>query len=140
MLELLCKYRAMQLAVHQFHNLCKNQIFFQDHSFFGDLYGQMEGYYDDLVERVIGLKGAELINLQQIMSKVVADLQSCPNEVKENSEYFKYIQLHLAQILQMIEQLAKADDLSQGTINLIVGQADAIEVLQYKIKQRLGGK
>jgi DNA-binding ferritin-like protein len=140
MLELLCKYRAMQLCIHHMHLLAKNVCFNQDHEFLGEIYAMMEANFDSICERVIGLKGPELINLQQIMTKVVADLQSCPNEVKENAEYFKYIQLHLAQVLQLIEQLAKADDLSQGTINLIVGQADAIEVLQYKIKQRLGSK
>jgi DNA-binding ferritin-like protein len=140
MLNLAVHYRMLYLAMVQAHQTCKNIVFQQDHSFFAEVYSMMESNYDAIIERIIGLKGVELVNLQQIMSKVVADLASFPSEVKENADYYKYLQSHLNQVLQEIEQLAKADDLSQGTINLIVGQADAIEVLQYKIKQRLGGK
>jgi DNA-binding ferritin-like protein len=129
-------YRGLQLVSHNFHNLVARTVFFQDHSFFGDLYGQMEGYYDDMIERIIGLYGDSSINLQNIMMMVSQKIQDAPNASQENKAFYQYCNQMLDYILSEIEQLAPS--CSQGTMNLLAGQADAIEVLKYKIGRRLG--
>jgi DNA-binding ferritin-like protein len=129
-------YRALQLASHNFHNLVGRTVFFQDHSFFGDLYGAAEGYYDSIIERIIGLYGEQSINLQNIMMMVSQKIQDAPNASQENKVFYQYCEQMLKYILSEIEQLAPS--CSQGTMNLLAGQADEIEVLLYKIGRRLG--
>ena len=138
MLELIILYRSLQLFAHSAHNLCKGKEFHQDHEFFGGLYPTAEGYYDSVIERAIGTYGEsrDLTN-QSILPKVIAKIQDSPSIGSSNEEFYRYALDLCDKILKKIESLAKGGQLSQGTINLIVGQADAIEVLIYKIKQRL---
>jgi DNA-binding ferritin-like protein len=110
-------------------------VFHEDHSFFGDLYGAAEGYYDDIIERIIGLNGDQSINLQQIMMMVSDKIKDAPNAAQENAIYYQYVNGLLDYILSEIEKLAPS--CSQGTMNLLAGQADAIEVLKYKISRRI---
>lgn len=136
LLQLAVCYRGLQLAAHNFHNLVARTVFFQDHSFFGDLYSAAEGYYDDIIERIIGLYGDQSINLQNIMMMVSQKIQDAPNASQENKVFYQYCEQMLKYVLSEIEQLAPG--CSQGTMNMLAGQADEIEVLLYKISRRLG--
>jgi len=129
-------YRGLQLASHNFHNLVARTVFGQDHSFFGDLYPKMEDNYDAIIERIIGLYGDSSINLQNIMMMVSQKIQDAPNASQENKVFYQYCEQMLKYILSEIEQMAPG--CSQGTMNLLAGQADEIEVLLYKIGRRLG--
>ena len=138
MFELLALHRAMQMFAHSAHNLCARALFHQDHEFFGDLYGAAEGRYDSIAEKIIGTQGEDKLALQQIMAAVSQKLQNAPSVgVKENKVFYAYALDMSKQALAMIEQLNKAGQLSQGTINMLADQADKIEVEVYKIKQRL---
>jgi len=137
MLELIVLHRAMQIFTHSCHNLCSGKEFHQDHEFFGELYAAAEGRYDSLVERCIGLFGENELGIQNILSRVSNELSSAPSVGYKNEEFYKYSLKLCDKILKKIESLAKGGQLSQGTINLIVGHADAFEVDVYKINQRL---
>jgi len=138
MLQLAILFRALQLASHSAHNHCARTVFFQDHEFFGELYGKAEGYYDSIAERMIGLGQEEQLKLQPLMSAVSQKLASAPSVgVKENKEFFVFSLSQLEEACKLIDSLCKSGQLSEGTKQLVGGIADEIEVLKYKISRRL---
>jgi DNA-binding ferritin-like protein len=137
MLQLVVLFRAMQMFSHSAHLMCARTVFFQDHEFFGSVYGQAEGYFDSLSERMIGLGQEEQLKLQSVMSAVCQKLASAPCcGVKENKEYYSFLLSQAEEACKLCNQLCKSDA-SEGTKNLIAGIADELEVLKYKISRRL---
>lgn len=138
MLQLVILFRSMQMFSHSAHLLCARTVFFQDHEFFGSVYGQAEGYFDSLSERMIGSGQEEQLKLQSVMSAVTQKLASAPCcGVKENKEYYSFLLSQCDEACKAIEPLCKSSGLSQGTINLLAGIADELEVLKYKISRRI---
>lgn len=138
MLQLAVLFRAMQLASHSAHNHCARTVFFQDHEFFGGVYSQAEGYYDSIAERMIGLGQEEQLKLQPFMAAVSQKLATAPSVgVKENKEFFIFLQSQCDEACKVIDALCKSGQLSEGTKQLIGGIADELEVLKYKISRRL---
>jgi DNA-binding ferritin-like protein len=130
MLELAAIYRAMNLYIHHAHNMVNGEDFFQDHEFFGQLYEKADGFYDDIIEREIGLghKMIPLINIILNANRII---------ISQGSDYFKSALFFCEEAIMKIEELSKNDKLSIGTQNLLAGQADVLEVFIYKIKQRI---
>lgn len=138
MLQLIVLFRAMQMFTHSAHLLCSRVVFFQDHDFFGEVYGQAEGWFDKVSERMIGLGQEEQLKLQTVMAAVTQKLATCPSVgVKENKEYYNHLLMYAEEACKLLEQLCKTGQLSEGTKNLLAGIADEMEVLKYKIKQRI---
>lgn len=137
MKELAIYMRFMQLFAHNCHNFVSKQTFFSDHEFLGELYGQAEGFYDSLVERMIGI-GEEFdpVNAQVMAANY---LKQVNYPLSENQECFKAALEIEKEILGEIEKLCKSGRYSQGTIQLLGDMADKIEVNVYKLKQRLKG-
>lgn len=137
MLKFAILLRSIQIFTHSAHNLCKGATFHEDHGFFGDVYGKAEGWYDSVVERIIGLGYEEQINLQSILSGVAKELSSAPSVGANVEAYYKYLASQLAKSCQMCDEICKHKDVSEGTRQLVGGIADEIEVLEYKIQRRL---
>lgn len=138
MLQLVVLFRAIQLFTHSAHLLCSRVVFFQDHEFFGGVYGQAEGWFDAISERMIGLGQEEQLKLQTVMAAVTQKLASAPSVgVSENKEFYKHLLLQADEACKLLDQLIKTGQLSEGTKNLLAGIADEMEVLKYKIKQRI---
>lgn len=138
MLQLVVLFRAMQMVAHHAHLLCARTVFFQDHEFFGEVYGKAEGYFDSVSERIIGLGHEESLKLQDVMSAVNQKLAGAPSTgVKENKEYYIYLLQECEEAGKQCEQLCKSSEISEGTKNMIAGIADELEVLKYKISRRL---
>ena len=133
--ELATLYRLGQLYAHNCHNTVARVVFFQDHSFLGELYPTYEGHYDDVVERMIGL--GTLPNLNEIQLTAAQHLSMYPSEVKENGECFSSLLSLEKMICKHIESLIFEGGPSQGTINLLADMADKSEQRQYKIGQRI---
>lgn len=129
LINLATLYRAINLYAHHAHNMTSGETFLQDHAFFGEIYAKMDDFYDDCIERHIGTTD-DSVDLADIMDRVNHMISM------SDSNYFDTILSALDNALDKIESLAKSD-LSQGTINLVVGQADQIEVIIYKLKRRL---
>jgi len=129
LIELATLFRAINIYTHQAHHLTKGDTFLQDHTFFSEIYSLMDSFYDDLIERHIGTVD-DKIDLHDIMDKVTHMIEVA------DENWYKTILDSLENSLEKIEKLCKSD-ISQGTINLLAGQADQIEVLIYKIKRRL---
>ena len=70
MYELLITLRAGQIIVHHAHNLAKGKTFFADHEFLSETYTSLENDYDSVIERIIGTKGTDGLELTLIMSDV----------------------------------------------------------------------
>jgi len=137
MRNLLIFLRLKQLFAHNCHNFVSKETFFQDHEFFGSLYAQAEGWYDSVIERMIGL-GLQVdpIDIQVVATNLLKDLNY---KTIENKTCYQITLSIQQKILSEIEKLCKSGSISQGTMQLIGGIADLEEVNVYKIKQRLKG-
>ena len=133
--EIAVNLKLLNLYAHIAHNLCAHATFMQDHEFFGDLYEKADGYYDSVVERMIGLD--QNPNLVQINIDAVVKLKALPQQVKENKEYFKVCLEMLSKLCYSLDAACKQPETTEGTKQLLGGMADEIEGLKYKIKQRL---
>jgi DNA-binding ferritin-like protein len=137
MLELICTLRASQLFLHHAHLLAKGSLFIQDHEFLSELYPELEGHFDSVSERLIGLGGEKQLDLQIVMSKVNEKLASCPSVgVSENKAFFQK-QMEFEKIIcSEVEKLC-ATNLPQGTKQMLGDIADKSEIRQYKIGRRI---
>ena len=138
MLQLAILFRAMQLFSHSAHNLCKGKTFHEDHSFFGDAYGKFEGYYDSIIERLIGFGYESHLDLGDISLGISKKLMGAPSvNVQENEEFYQYLLIQCDEALSLCGDFCKSGELSEGTKQLLGGIADELEVLKYKITRRL---
>ena len=137
MLQLAVLFRAMQLFAHSAHNLCHGSSFHEDHAFFGDAYGKFEGYYDSLIERLIGLGYESHLDLSQIIVEVSSKLQGSPSVGASNSDYYSYLLGQSEEACKYCDEFCKSKELTEGTRQLLGGIADELEVFKYKIKRRL---
>lgn len=135
MIEIVKLLRVLQFYAHLAHNYCKGPLFFQDHTFLGDLYKTYEEDYDDLVERILGL--GQQINLNEINKAAVVTIDSLPILVKENKEFFSTILSLEQKLSSSIDSICKSESLSEGTKQLIGEMANKSEKRQYLLKQRI---
>lgn len=136
MKELMYLLRAMQLYAHSCHHLVKGNSFHADHAFFKAVYEEVEGNFDDVSERIIGLYTDEPLNLQSLISGVSAKLMDAPSTgVADNKVFYDHLmkmELSLQELCKQIVQVA-----SPGTEQLVGDIANFSEARCYKIKQRL---
>lgn len=130
MIELAILYRTLNLYAHHAHNLTKGATFFEDHSFFGDLYNTADDYYDAIIERFIGTESDD-IDLCEIIKEAHSLLENC------DDKYFETCLILINEIIKHIDSISKSGKISVGTQNLVQGQADALEVTVYKLKRKL---
>ena len=135
MQQIAIQLKLLNLYSHLAHNLVAHATFLQDHEFLGSLYEMADGHYDSVVERMIGL--GLPVDLIQINVQAVVALKKMPQQVKENKEYFAQIQSLLMGVLSAAEACCKDPSYSEGTKQLIGGIADELEVIKYKVGQRL---
>jgi DNA-binding ferritin-like protein len=127
--------RAGQLYAHSAHNIVVGPAFFGDHEFLGETYAALEGDYDDVVERAIGLGRVSRTDLIEIQRQATAVLPELPATAE--GMLAQVAQIDRA-ICQKIEKIVAEGKLSQGTINLIVAIADRAEKRwSFLISQRL---
>jgi len=130
MIELAILYRTLNLYVHHAHNLTKGDTFFEDHSFFGDLYATADDYYDSIIERIIGTD-TDKIDLCEIIKEAHSLLENC------GENYFESTLVLIEEIIKHIDSISKSGKISVGTQNLVAGQADALEVIVFKLKRKM---
>lgn len=138
MLQIAICFRALQIYSQHAHNLCGRLAFQQDHEFFSELYNFADDSYDSIIERIIGTKGEEGLELKGILKGVYAKLDKAPDVgVKENKQFYMFALEQVKYILKEINMACKSPEMSEGTKQLLGGQADALEVFVYKIQQRI---
>ena len=128
--------RSAQLYAHAAHHAASGCTFLQDHEFLGETYAELEGFYDDVVERGFGTGEISPKMLWQIQDDAVNEMEEVGEDCC-NEELLECVQGSLIRICDEIEKLAKGK-YSQGTINLLVGIADKLEHrAKYLIARRL---
>ena len=137
--ELAVQFRAAQLFAHEAHNLTSGPSFHEDHEFFGGTYGRYEGYYDAMVERMIGLNGSAAADVRGIQAAAVQMADSKPSADSAEAAYRTLLDWNKS-IGEMIDKLSKEQTMDEGVRDLIVGIANELQVQSYKIQQRLGGE
>lgn len=129
--KLAAHYRAMQLLAHNSHNLVSGRTFFEDHEFFGGLYGDYEGSYDRVVELLIGNGDTpDLVKLQVSAADKLASM------TKES--HFDAVLSAEKDLQSLIEDFASTTP-SQAALNMVGDLAEASKVRIYKIRQRIAG-
>ena len=137
MLQLAILFRSLQLISHHAHNLCYGPTFFEDHEFFGELYGKSEGYYDSIIERLIGLGYENSLQLEQIIQGSLKMIESLPSDKMNTQIYLIKCAKLIKEACDMIDEFCKSGKLTEGTKQLIGGMADELEVVSYKIQRRM---
>lgn len=138
--------RFLQFYAHAAHNLCKGTQFLSDHEFLGGLYPTYEAAYDSVVERMIGLgQKPNLASIHKEASSLFAksDLTGPSFEtaigvlLKTEKTLISTIEKEVLPN-PMTHPHGGKDALSQGSVQLLGDIANASEMRQYKMKQRLG--
>ena len=129
------QFRAAHLFSHKAHINVGGDAFIANHEWLGEIYPQFDGYWDALTERIKGLGGAAMID------KVNSDAAKMSEALGEgdNDFYFRTILQMVSQAVGVIDEAAKETTMDEGVRDLIVGISSELQVLQYKIGQRLGG-
>ena len=130
MFELLIAYRSAQMASHQIHWIAAGP----HHVFFGEVYEQVETFFDDVAEKMIQAGLESELDLLAIITAVHEDLEE--NKVPPFSSgnvgiLYQHLIGRIDSILEMIEELSKTE-LKQGELDMIAAQANCLEVLKYK--------
>ena len=133
---ILIHLRAMQLYSHHAHNLCARVPFHQDHEFFGEVYEALEGEYDNVIERQIGLHGEDGLDLNEILAGIHGITQHLETiNVNENKTFYINLQSMEVKLLALIKSIIPS--VSEGTRQMLGDICDRSEVRQYKISRRL---
>ena len=130
LIELATLYRILNLYAHHAHNLAKGKTFFEDHEFFNGVYTFADSAYDDCIERHIGTVD-DKVDLTSILEESLSTIS------KASNDYFPVIEMMLEEVVKYINEMCKDKVFSEGTKNMIQGQADQIEIMIYKIKRRM---
>jgi DNA-binding ferritin-like protein len=130
LIELATLFRAVNLYTHHAHNMTSGATFMQDHTFFNEVYGLADTFYDDLIERHIGTVD-DKIDLCEIIKNSYELIEQM------NDDFYETTLVLLKEAVSNIDDMCKNSGLSMGTQNMIQGQADQIEVLIYKVGRRL---
>lgn len=135
MRDIAVKFKLLNLYAHVAHNVAMGSTFSQDHEMFADIYGKADGYYDSVIERMIGLD--QKPDIVGIIGEAAQALKPMKVDVDDNDVLFMSILSIVNAVMPMLSKMCKAYDTSEGTKQLLGGIADELEVLKYKIKQRL---
>lgn len=132
--EIIILLKTLNLYAHNAHNLASRIVFNQDHEMLLEIYEAADTNYDDVLERLIGLKGD--------VSIAPLDLTAAQHNAKlsqgsDNASKLKVcLELEKA-ICEKIEILVRAKQVSVGTEQLLGEICNTSEVRQYKLSRRL---
>lgn len=135
--------RFLQFYSHLGHNLVKGDTFFEDHDFLGGLYPVYEAAYDSVVERMIGLGlNPNFDNIHKTASDMLA--KAAWRDTKQGLAFILTTEKTLTNLIEkevtpnpMTHPHGGEKPLTQGTIQLLGDIANASEVRQYKLGQKL---
>lgn len=136
---LLVQLRSMQLYYHNCHNLVKGKSFFADHEAFNEFYTQLDGQYDSVAERAVGLYN-ESLDLNIILPAINMNLQIVLKEYNNSEDMHTGGVLLEKELLKICSLVEKHPMATGGTKELVAGIADNAEVRLYKLNQRLKDK
>ena len=133
--DIAIQLKTLKLYSHLAHNQVSGATFFSDHEFLGGLYEKADDFYDSVVERMIGL-GMQP-NITKINVAGVIKLKDLPSIVPDNKSYFVNILMLTQALYVTLDATCKLPETTEGTRQLLGGIADELEVLNYKMKQRV---
>lgn len=135
MFLLACQLRMMNLFYHNSHHLTSGISFEGDHEMFSDFYNELNGDYDDVIERSIGMDINSPSDLCEQIKVIYSKLEALP-KASSSGERFK-IGLSLEEDLIKISNLICKQPVSAGLEQLVGDIGNKAEARVYKIKQRL---
>lgn len=133
---LLVQLRSMQLFYHNAHHLTKGSTFFSDHEAFSDFYKEIDGQYDSVAERAVGLYN-EPLDLSILLPAISKNLEMVLADYQTPEDMYGggiALEKELDKICDLIDSSPLA---TVGTKELINGIADSSEIRSYKLNQRL---
>lgn len=134
MKELAILLNTLNLYAHQAHNTVSRLMFLQDHDFLTEIYTAADGAYDDVIERCIGLGMSCDVQAINVEAGGRAAKISLGND--NSTKLAACLDLE-KQIVAEIEKIVRGGKISLGTETMLGDIANASEIRQYKLKQRL---
>jgi hypothetical protein len=135
--------RGNQLWFHGAHNVAKGVGFSGDHpNLFGEIYGALEGQYDEAVEKAIGNSGDEMMGCPSCNTKKAMEvIQSYESPANANAEVIvqtglQMLKDHHQLMTDVFDQLEEAGELPLGVNDMLAAHANDIETFIYLIQQR----
>jgi DNA-binding ferritin-like protein len=137
MLELAVLIKCLELYSHSSHHIVARAVFIPDHEMLGGIYSKMNGDYDNIIERFVGLKGSEALDEQAVLLAAVQKCGTHPLKgITENKTILISCLQQIKAINAKIELECKVPGVTQGTIQMLGNCADLNEVIIYKLQQR----
>ena len=129
LLNLATVLRAGQVYAHHAHNVCSGPQFFEDHEFFGEVYGKYEADYDSVIERHIGSTGdrPDTLKIAARALELVQDM---------GDDFFQGIAVIDRSVCSVCQSICEEGRISEGTKQLIGEICNQAEMRKYKIVQR----
>jgi hypothetical protein len=139
---LLAAYRAMTIVHQSGHWACKGDSFYGDHLLLERVYGEANGFIDQIAEKLVGLSGESLVDpkLQLMQMNSIFDACNFAPSMSEKDIIFRSLlieQMVLVFTLAAITDLKENFILTQGLENFLQGLCDSAENRCYLLKQRL---
>lgn len=131
---LVCQLRMMNLFYHSAHNLSKGPAFEGDHEMFAEFYGAVDGDYDNVVERAIGMDLDSVADVCSQLKLVYQKLEKLP-ESSSNEQNFQIGNQLEKELCKIVDHICSLE-ISSGLEQLIGEIGNQSEIRQYKIKQR----
>jgi DNA-binding ferritin-like protein len=135
MKDLIALVRMMNLYYHYLHNIAQGCSFVGDHKLLADFYEQLDGSYDLLIERYIGLGNT---CDKACMLDIITEAHSVLEDIPDTMDMDTHLQHAVSLETSLRAELeAAVEGVSLGTENLLSQLSDESEMRSYKLGQRL---
>ncbi len=135
--------QAMRAWFHAAHHVTRGTGFNGDHELYAELYEAMQGYYDVVVEKSIGVAGCPSVaSPQKITKEAAVVLQTYPDPVGMTSLAIASAGHNIATkycefLKQLNETLEACGCLTLGLDDFHAATANNVETFAYKLGQRV---
>jgi DNA-binding ferritin-like protein len=139
MVQLVYQYRYVSMLAQTGHWFVTGRTSAQDHELFKSIYTKLSDMLDDVAERAVGtfeLSPSDFTLTQQ--SEAVADMSSDydHNAAHDGTKFASILVEELEALNELINEIVESDDITDGTRNLLEGQADEIDKFLYLLGRR----
>lgn len=140
--ELLACTRALAMVAQSFHWRTKGRNYYGDHLLFERIYNDVNAMIDETAEKGIGVSGDADLAEVNTQADLTAEFvhKHAEKDLKEEDfprSLLKYTEAHLELLRDMLDQLEKSGDLTDGVEDQLQGFANKHEEHAYLLKQRV---
>lgn len=143
--SLVASLRALSFLHQTHHWQTSGPNFYSDHKLLDQIYSETVDLVDPFAEKLVGLLGAEEVDLTMqfncmgdFLSELAQSAKPQPSADDRMAQSLRGIQNYLKLMQEVYTQLKGTEKLTPGLDNLLQGVADKMEGFAYLLQQRLG--